>query len=136
MGIFSSKQAPGGNWVNMNNLEEPLLSNVQPVYDEIKKNNNEIKKIKVEVKNLMDNYRNQHNDIQTVQTNFGNEIFGLKEKFDQVIDRIEHLEHSQETLIKNQKIFSDVLQQIVNEQPHQSQSVYNSMMSLKKEPQF
>ena len=102
--------------INNNNILEPLRF-------EITKLKEDNQKIKVELKSLRDKNEKLETEINKIQTNHGKEIFALNEAFSS-------LQKDTVTLINNQKIISEVLHKLSEDNDRKGYPINNNQTSL------
>jgi hypothetical protein len=106
--IFSSKKE---NSINSQNYRQRLLDEeaiinanfIDPLKFEINKIKDNNQKLFVEIKSLHDKIDRLELDINKIQTNHGKEIYGLNQG-------LTSIQQDVDTLLNNQRIFSEVLQ--------------------------
>jgi hypothetical protein len=122
MGIKYSKSN------NNENINELLLardynsssnSNLEPVIYEINNLKEEYKKLIIELKNTSEKNYKLEQEINKIQNNYGQEIYKLNE-------HIYTLQIDSQTLLNNQKIISEVLQNISSNNISLEQSKYKN----------
>lgn len=122
MGIKYSKS----NNNNNENINELLLtkdynsnSNLEPIIYEINNLKEEHKKLLIELKNASDKNYKLEQELNKIQHNYGQEIYKLNE-------HIYTLQIDSQTLLNNQKIISEVLQNISSNNISLEQSKYKN----------
>ena len=126
MGIKYSKSNNNNN--NNENINELLLardynssssSNLEPIIYEINNLKEEHKKLLIELKNSSEKNYKLEQEINKIQHNYGQEIYKLNE-------HIYTLQIDSQTLLNNQKIISEVLQNISSNNISLEQSKYKT----------
>jgi FtsZ-binding cell division protein ZapB len=102
-------------------IESSINNSLDPLKYEINKLKEDNQKIKVEIKFIKEKIDKLDYEINKIQNNHGKEIFTLNEAFSLI-------QKDTVTLINNQKIISEVLQKISEENQNQNQNQNNSLI--------
>ena len=107
---------------NNDNSDDNNVINIKTLIETLKfeviKLKEDNQKIKVEVKSLRDKNERIESEISKIQNNHGKEIFALNEAFSS-------LQKDTITLINNQKIISEVLHKISDDNNYNQSSIIN-----------
>ncbi len=102
-------------------IESSINNSIEPLKFEINKLKEDNQKIKVEIKFIKEKIDKLDYEINKIQNNHGKEIFTLNEAFSLI-------QKDTITLINNQKIISEVLQKLSEENDNQNQNQNNSLI--------